>query len=70
MSSLIQLYNQYEQSIVIQSQVIESYKEKLKKARLQKNPAEIERLQKLLKILTEEKHELQSASIEMRRYLS
>ncbi len=70
MSSLIQLYNQYEQSIIIQGEVIETYKEKLKKARQQKNPAEIERLQKLLKILSDEKHELQTASIEMKRYLS
>lgn len=70
MSSVINLYNQYENSIAVQNAVIGDYKLKLCTAREQKNYCEIAHIQKILRLLTDEKYELLKASVELRKYIS
>lgn len=68
-SSMEQLQKDYENSIRIQQEVIDKNREKLNKARKQHNFKEIQRLNRLLKTLYDEKWELEEKAIDIRRYL-
>lgn len=70
MMSLEQLYEQYEAAIVKQKNTIEENRLLLKKARGAKNLGEIARLNRYLKVLYEEKLELESHAVSIREYLN
>lgn len=63
------LYNEYEKSLQIQKNIIKSNTEKLKKAREVCNYKEVRRLKSLLKMLYEEKWELEEKTHQLKKYL-
>ena len=67
-TSLEELYTQYEPSIEKQKKTIEENRIKLKDAHLRHNLGEVERLNRLLRLLYEEKLELEGAAIGIREY--
>lgn len=67
-TSLEELYTQYELSIEKQKKTIEENRIKLKDAHLRHNLGEVERLNRLLRLLYEEKLELEGAAISIREY--
>ena len=68
-TSLEELYTQYEHSIAKQKSTIEENRRKLKEAHLRHNLGEVARLNKLLRLLYEEKLEMEGAAISIREYL-
>lgn len=66
--SLQELGKEYDESIKIQSAVIEKYRIKLNEARKNYNLREISRLNRLLKILYDEKSELEERAKGLRDY--
>lgn len=66
--SLKELSNEYEHSIVVQREVIESYRARLKVARDNSNFKEIKRLNTMLRILYEEKSELEERAHQLKQY--
>ena len=63
------LYNEYEKSLQIQKDIIKSNTDKLKKARESYNYKEVRRLKALLKMLYEEKWELEEKTHLLKGYL-
>lgn len=68
--SLKELGKEYERSIVIQKKVIEENREKLKKARQTGDFNEMKRLCSLLRVLYDEKSELEEKANQLRNYYS
>ena len=66
--SLQELGKEYDESIKIQSAVIEKYRIKLNEARKNYNLREISRLNRLLKILYDEKSELEERAKGLKDY--
>lgn len=66
--SLQELGKEYDESIKIQSAVIEKYRVRLNEARKSYNLREISRLNRLLKILYDEKSELEERAKGLRDY--
>lgn len=66
--SLKELGQEYERSIVIQQNVIEENRKKLHKARLTGNFTEMKRLNCLLRVLYEEKSELEEKANQLKSY--
>ena len=64
------LYREYERSIEIQKNVIQSTNEKLRQAKASCNRSEIKRLNTLMRVLYEEKWELEEKSRELKKYLN
>ncbi len=60
----------YEECIDVQEKVIKSYLKKLKEARSKYNMKEIKRLNSLLRVLYDEKMELQMTAHQINKYLS
>lgn len=69
-STLEQLCSEYEASIKVQKEVIKKNREKLLQAQKRHNFKEVQRLNTLLRVLYEEKWELEEKAVEMRKYLS
>ena len=69
-STLKQLCADYEASIRLQKEIIKKNRERLLQAQKKHNFKEIKRLNTLLKVLYEEKWELEEKAVEMRKYLS
>lgn len=67
-NSLKELSNEYEDSIIVQLEVIESYRARLKVARDKANFKEIKRLNTMLRILYEEKSELEERAYQLKQY--
>ncbi len=67
-TSLEELYNQYQNAIEKQKMTIEEYRAKLNQARLSHNFAETAKLNKLIRLLYEEKLELEGHAISIREY--
>lgn len=67
-TSLGDLAREYENSLVIQSKVIAEYREKLSMAIRNRNSGEIKRLNTMLRILYDEKNELEERTNELRAY--
>ncbi len=64
-----QLYSEYKNSIEIQKNAIKNTTEKLKVARIRYNYSEVKRLNALLKLLYEEKWEMEEKVRAIKRYL-
>ncbi|MBQ1243191.1 MAG: hypothetical protein II356_03950 [Clostridia bacterium] len=69
-NSLSELSATYEKSIALQQEIIDKTRLKLKKASAEFNFKEIERLNSLLRILYDEKSELELSAYEMKKYLN
>ncbi len=69
-STLIELQGEYEKSIAVQQTVIDKNRKRLNDAMRKHNFHEIKRLNSLLKVLYEEKTELERAARDMRAYQS
>jgi hypothetical protein len=65
-----ELYLQYEQSIEVQKRVIEKNRSRLRLALKTANAREVQRLNKVLRMLYEEKSELEERAEGLRAYLS
>lgn len=65
-----ELSAQYEESINVQKEVIDSYRQRLKTAREKANFKEIKRLNTTLRVLYEEKSELEERAHGLKKYLS
>lgn len=70
MGTLYDLSQQYERSIAVQKDVISKNRERLNCARRKSNYKEMQRLNRLLKTLYEEKWELEEKALQLRKYLS
>ncbi len=70
MGTLYELSQQYENSIAVQRDIIKKNRERLLTARRKSNFKEIQRLNKLLKTLYEEKWELEEKALALRKHLS
>lgn len=70
MRSFPELYEEYENSIVIQKDVIGRYRKKLNSARRSCNFKEVKRLNSLLLILYDEKSELEERANSLKSYIS
>lgn len=68
--SFSQLSNEYDCAITNQKFVIGRYREKLNKAQKEKNFKEVKRLNSLLRILYEEKSELEERAVGIKEYIS
>lgn len=68
--TLKDLGNEYEESIHLQSEIIARNREKLKAARAKCNFKEIKRLNSLLRVLYEEKSELERTAHDINQYYS
>ncbi len=68
--TLEDLAREYDHSIMIQKEVIEINRQKLKKAQLKGNYNEVKRLTSLLHILYDEKCELEKKANRLRNYYS
>ena len=68
MMSLEELYLQYEEAIKKQKSTIEENRALLKKARTANNLGEIARLNRYIKVLYEEKLELEGHAVSIREY--
>ena len=69
-NTLRELGNTYESCIEIQQKVINSYRKKLNEATKAYNYKELQRLNALLKVLYEEKEELEIAAHSIGKYCS
>ncbi len=69
-NSLSELSATYEKSIAVQQGVIDSTRKKLKEAYAEYNFKEVERLNSLLRILYDEKNELELSAYEIKKYLN
>ena len=69
-NSLSELSATYEKSIALQQEIIDKTRLKLKKASAEFNFKEIERLNSLLRILYDEKSELELSAYELKNYLN
>ena len=69
-STLEKLCTEYEASIKVQKEIIRKNRERLLQAQKKHNYKEVQRLNTLLKVLYEEKWELEEKAVEMRKYLS
>lgn len=69
-NELSSLSNTYEECIAVQEKVIANYRLKLNEARSKYNMKEIQRLNSLLRILYDEKMELQMTAHQIQKYLS
>ena len=69
-NSLSELSATYEKSIDVQQGVIDSTRKKLKEAYAEYNFKEVERLNSLLRILYDEKNELELSAYEIKKYLN
>lgn len=67
-TSLEELYKQYEKAIEKQKKTIEEYRILLKKAYTAKDQGEIARLNRYIRLLYEEKLEMEGHAIDMREY--
>ena len=65
-----ELYKVYDYSVTVQISVIASTREKLKKAKNAHNISETKRLESLLKVLYDEKAELEEKRRLIKEYLS
>lgn len=65
-----ELYKIYEDSVTVQEQVINATNKKLKKARDAHNISEIKRLNTLLRVLYEEKWELEEKRRQLKSYIT
>jgi len=63
------LYAQYTHCIAVQKDVIARYRTRLQRAQKSFNMAEVQRLNALLRILYEEKSELEERAVGLREYL-
>lgn len=66
--SLQELGKEYDNSIEVQSAVIEAFRKKLNEARKSYNLREVSRLNRLLKILYDEKSELEERARGLKSY--
>lgn len=64
-----ELYQQYEKSIALQSEIIASCRRDLEKARKQRKNIQAAEINRLLRILYEEKNELMLNAHELRKYI-
>lgn len=69
-NTLRELGNTYENCIAVQQKVIDSYRKKLNEARKSYNWKEVQRLNSLLRVLYEEKTELERAAHDIDKYYS
>ncbi len=69
-NSLSELSRTYENSLAVQQEIIERTRRKLKKARDEMNFKEVQRLNSLLKMLYDEKSDLEISSHELKKYLN
>ncbi len=69
-STLENLCTEYEASIKVQKEIIRKNRERLLQAQKKHNFKEIKRLNTLLKVLYEEKWELEEKAVEIKKYLS
>lgn len=67
--SINELYEQYEKSIELQSQIIASCRKDLEKARKQRKNIQAAELNRILRILYEEKNELMLNAHELKKYI-
>ena len=65
-----ELYKVYNDSVAVQISVIAATREKLKKAKNAHNISEMKRLESLLKVLYDEKAELEEKRRLIKKYLS
>lgn len=68
--TLMELSKEYEVSILNQKRVIALYRDKLNEAQSKFNYKEVKRLNTLLKVLYDEKSELEEMAVEIKKYLS
>ncbi len=64
------LYLQYEHCIAVQKRVIEQNRKRLRRALNSANASEVQRLNRVLRVLYEEKSELEERAEGLRAYLS
>lgn len=69
-NTLSELSKTYENCIAIQQETIDRNRQKLKKARAEFNFKEVERLNSLLRLLYDEKAELEISAYEIKKYLN
>lgn len=69
-NELRELSKTYEESISVQDKVIASYRKKLNEAHKKFNMKEVARLNSLIRVLYEERMELQLSAHQMKKYLS
>lgn len=64
------MFNEYQQAIVFQTNIIKERREELSKAHQNNNRKEIKRLNSLLLVLYDEKNELEERAVGLRQYIS
>lgn len=69
-NTLRDLGNTYETCIAVQQQVIDNYRKKLNEARKNYNWKEVQRLNSLLRVLYDEKVELERVAHDIDKYYS
>ncbi len=69
-NELRELSKTYEECISVQDKVIASYRKKLNEAHKKFNMKEVARLNSLIRVLYEERMELQLSAHQMKKYLS
>lgn len=67
--SINELYEQYEKSIALQSEIIASCRRDLEKAKKERKNIQAAELQRYLRTLYDEKLELMSSACELRKYI-
>lgn len=69
-NSLSELSKTYEKSIALQQEIIERYRQRLNRAKTELNFKEMQRLTTLIKMLNDEKKDLEVSAYELKKYLS
>lgn len=69
MNAMSELYLQYEDCIRVQKRVIERNRKRLRQAQNSCNASEVQRLNKVLRVLYEEKSELEERAQGLKDYL-
>ncbi|MBQ4267445.1 MAG: hypothetical protein IJB93_04560 [Clostridia bacterium] len=69
-NSLSELSKTYEKSIALQQEIIERYRQRLNRAKTELNFKEMQRLNTLIKMLNDEKKDLEVSAYELKKYLS
>lgn len=69
-NELRELSKTYEECLAVQEKVIAAYNKRLKTARQEFNMKEVARLNALMRVLYDEKMELQLTAHQIRKYLS
>lgn len=69
-NSLSELSKTYEKSIALQQEIIERYRQRLNRAKTELNFKEMQRLNALIKMLNDEKKDLEVSAYELKKYLS